>query len=105
MENLKYVRKPLDVNRTAEQINEAAMEHIIERGKTYDSEAGERSAAKTAQAFNAITGHNISESEVFLLLQILKDVRQWSKSKYHQDSAEDSISYAVLKAESLEREK
>ena len=61
-----------------------------------------RSAAKTAKAFNAITGKDITESEVWLLLQLLKDVRQWSREDYHQDSAEDCIAYAALKAESLE---
>ncbi len=45
---------------------------------------------------------DITESEVWLLLQLLKDVRQWSREDYHQDSAEDCIAYAALKAESLE---
>jgi hypothetical protein len=35
------------------------------------------------------------------LLQLLKDVRQWTKIDYHADSAVDCVSYAALKAESL----
>lgn len=36
------------------------------------------------------------------MLQLLKDVRQWSNPDiYHADSAEDCISYAALKAEAL----
>lgn len=91
-------------NRTAVQIANASLKHIGDRADTYDQPNGERSAFKTALAFNAITGHNLKESEVWLLLQILKDVRQWSRDEYHQDSAEDCIAYASLKAESLENE-
>lgn len=90
-------------NRIASDIADAALKHIRERASTYDQQTGERSASKTAQAFNAITGKDITESEVWLILQLLKDVRQWSREEYHQDSAEDCIAYAALKAESLER--
>ena len=89
-------------HRTASEIADSALKHIRERAETYDQPTGERSAAKTAKAFNAITGKDITESEVWLLLQLLKDVRQWSREDYHQDSAEDCIAYAALKAESLE---
>lgn len=89
--------------RTASEIADAALQHIKERATTYDSPEGERSALKTAQAFNAITGKNITEAEVFLLLQILKDVRQWQVPyKTHKDSIEDCIAYAALKAEAIE---
>lgn len=91
-------------SRTATQIANASLKHISDRANTYDQPDGERSAFKTALAFNAITGHDLKESEVWLLLQILKDVRQWSRDEYHQDSAEDCIAYASLKAESLENE-
>ena len=89
-------------HRTASEIADSALKHIRERAETYDQPTGERSAAKTAKVFNAITGKDITESEVWLLLQLLKDVRQWSREDYHQDSAEDCIAYAALKAESLE---
>lgn len=90
--------------RNANQIADAALTHIKNRASTYDSPEGERSALKTARAFQAITGKHLTEAEVFLILQILKDVRQWQKHDYHQDSAEDAIAYAVLKAEALESE-
>lgn len=89
--------------RNANEIADSALIHIKNRASAYDQQDGERSAAKTAKAFNAITGKNITESEVWLILQLLKDVRQWSREDYHQDSAEDCIAYAALKAESLER--
>ena len=79
-----------------------ALTLLEERGKDYDQPQGERSMGKTIQAFNAITGHTLKESEGWLLLQLLKDVRQWSNpNSYHADSAEDCISYAALKAEAL----
>lgn len=96
------IEKVRQSHRTASEIADSALKHIRERAETYDQPTGERSAAKTAKAFNAITGRNITESEVWLLLQLLKDVRQWSRKDYHQDSAEDCIAYASLKAESLE---
>lgn len=91
-------------NRTALEIVNAACKHMNDRATTYDQEAGERSMGKCVQAFNTITGHFLTESEGWLLLQLLKDVRQWSRKQYHQDSAEDCIAYAALKAEALEKE-
>jgi len=72
-----------------------------ERGKQYDAQDGERSMWRTVEAFNAITGRNLTEAEGWLLLQILKDVRQWQNTSYHADSAEDCVAYAALKAEAL----
>lgn len=87
---------------TASQINDQAMKHIRDRASTYDQPQGERSMGKTVIAFNAITGRDLTESEGWLLLQVLKDVRQWQNpNEYHQDSGEDCIAYAALKAESL----
>lgn len=79
-----------------------ALSLLEERGKDYDQPEGERSMGKTVVAFNAITGHNLKESDGWLILQLLKDVRQnQNRDSYHADSAEDCISYAALKAEAL----
>lgn len=87
---------------TASEINQRAMRHLLDRAKTYDQPEGERSMGNTVRAFNAITGKNLSESDGWLLMQILKDVRQWQNpNEYHADSAEDAIAYASLKAEAL----
>ena len=75
-----------------------------ERGQQYDSPAGERSAGRIAAAFNAITGKDLTPAEVYLLLQVTKDVRQWTTASYHHDSALDCVSYAALKAEALAEE-
>lgn len=76
-----------------------AAAHMHARASTYDAPDGERSMGKAVSAFNAITGHNLTESEGWLLLQVLKDVRLFTRSEYHADSAEDCIAYAALKAE------
>lgn len=76
-----------------------------DRAATYDKPGGERSMGRTVEAFNAITGRTgdfaISESEGWLLMQILKDVRDRQRvGDPHRDSLEDCIAYAALKAES-----
>lgn len=76
---------------------------MAERGQEYDKPQGERSMAAAVVAFNAITGNSLTEAEGWLLLQTLKDARQWSRETFHRDSAEDCIAYAALKAEALER--
>lgn len=80
-----------------------AAELMHQRGKQYDKPSGERSMGKTVAAFNAITGRDLSESEGWLLMLLLKQVRQWQTPEFHRDSAEDSVAYAALLAESLTR--
>lgn len=86
----------------------AAASTIGERGKAYDASGEERSMGATVSAFNIITRRSgdraLTEPEGWLLMQILKDVRQWSGPDYHPDSALDCVSYASLKAESLAKD-
>ncbi len=86
---------------TALELLDKAARHMEDRAATYDRTDGERSMEATVKAFNLITGLQLKESDGWLLLQILKDVRQWQRPDYHQDSAEDCIAYAALKAEAL----
>lgn len=89
---------------TAPALLSKAASIMEERGKQYDKPEGERSMGKAVQAFNAITDRDLTESEGWLLLQVLKDVRLWQRPGYHQDSAEDCIAYAALKAEAKQSE-
>ena len=89
---------------TAPQLLEKAASHMRDRAATYDSPEGERSMAQTVAAFNAITGRDLTETEGWLLLQVLKDVRLFQRPGYHADSAEDGIAYSALKAESKSKE-
>lgn len=91
----------------AEQFLRQGADVLAERGKEYDKPEGERSMARCVAAFNAITGKDLTEAEGWLLLQTLKDVRQWQNpGRYHEDSAVDCVNYSALKAEALsEQEK
>lgn len=91
----------MDGRMNATELLTRAAELMDLRAMDYDDDRGERSMAKAVEAFNAVTGQALEESEGWLLLQLLKDVRQWSCKGYHQDSAEDCIAYAALKAEAL----
>lgn len=85
----------------AEEFLHSAAEIMGQRGVDYDQDGGERSMGKTVKAFNIITGKDLTEGEGWLLLQLLKDVRQWSTKGVHMDSIQDCIAYAALKAEGL----
>lgn len=76
------------------------------RGKEYDKSGnGERSFAAAAQAFNAVTGKNLTGSDVCLVLEMVKLVRQYSNPvRLHEDSVLDKVSYSALWAEELTKE-
>ncbi len=83
-----------------------AKQAMEERGKTYDTEGGERSMAATVSAFNAITGRDnsgsaLTEADGWTLMALLKLVRQNANEGYHADSALDLVAYSALLAESL----
>ena len=78
-----------------------ARKEMDDRASTYDRAGGERSMGSTITAFNAITNRDLTESEGWLIMQLLKDVRQFSRDAYHEDSAVDCVAYAALKAEAL----
>lgn len=84
---------------SAADILSKAAQHMADRAATYDKPEGERSMGRAVEAFNAITGRDLSESEGWLLLQVLKSVRLFTRTGYHADSAEDGVAYAALVAE------
>lgn len=84
---------------TATQILCRAADLMEERGRQYDAKEGERSMDKTVRAFNTLTGHDLSASDGFLLLTVLKIVRDQQRQQAHQDSCEDLVAYASLYAE------
>lgn len=84
---------------TAPQLLNKAATLMEQRGAQYDKPEGERSMGATVAAFNIITGRDLTESEGWLLMQVLKDVRDRQRSTPHQDSLEDGIAYSALKAE------
>jgi hypothetical protein len=77
---------------------EEAKAQMEARAKLRDSESGERTAGKIAKVFNAITDRDLTESEVWLLLVVLKIVRSRG-GKYHRDDYVDMAAYSALWAE------
>ena len=86
-------------------ILEQAAKEQTDRARFYDAPNGERSMGKTVAAFNIITGRDLTESEGWLLMQVLKDVRDRQRVQPHVDSLEDCVAYAALKAEARLAEK
>ena len=74
-------------------------ELLAERGKDYD-DGEERSMGKVVEMFNVATGHNLSETQGWLFMQLVKIVRQETSKVVHKDSYLDDTSYSALKAES-----
>lgn len=80
----------------------AAADHMNDRAKTYDKPEGERSMGATVEAFNAITGHALTEEQGWLFQEILKQVRS-QQGAYRADNYEDAVAYAALRGESASR--
>jgi hypothetical protein len=79
-----------------EILNRAA-QHMKDRAATYDSPEGERSMGKVVQMFNICTGRDITESEGWLLMILLKWVRVFQNTNtVHVDGIEDAVAYSAL---------
>lgn len=91
--------QPVDVSKTASDFLKIAQSILDQRGKQYDKPKGERSMAATVNAFNAITGQSITESHGWLLLTLLKMVRDNQRKAPHEDSCMDLVTYSSLYAE------
>lgn len=83
----------------AQDLLHRAASLMDERGKQYDQRSGERSMRDTVTAFNAISGHSMTEADGFLLMAILKMVRDQSRETPHRDSIDDLVAYASLYGE------
>jgi hypothetical protein len=83
-----------------------AAQILNQRGKDYDpTEGEERSMSKIIEAFNLISGANLTEQQGWLFMRILKMVRLYANTdRYHEDSAIDGIAYAALEAESWDEQ-
>lgn len=83
---------------TAAGLLHSAAGHIEDRASTYDKPEGERSMAKTVEAFNAITDFNLTEEHGWLFMGILKMVRS-QQGRFKIDNYEDEAAYAALRGE------
>ena len=88
----------------ATELLEKAAGHMKDRAATYDQPGGERSMGKTVAAFNAITGHELTEEQGWLLLGILKMARS-QQGQFRADNYEDEAAYAALRGECAYRDR
>ncbi|OHV12364.1 hypothetical protein BH688_05720 [Kushneria phosphatilytica] len=93
-----------DVSHTATDFLDKARSHMEDRAATYDSPSGERSMGLTVQAFNVITGHELTEEQGWLFMEVLKKVRS-QQGDYREDNYEDSVAYASLRGETAAKER
>jgi len=89
----------LSEQKTAPQMLQDAANTMAARAAQDDKPEGERSMGAAVPAFNIITGNDMRESHGWLLLQLLKDVRDNQRDKAHEDSLVDCVAYLALKAE------
>jgi hypothetical protein len=83
----------------APEILTRSAEIMAERAKQYDSPEGERSMGKAVAAFNAVTGQSLSEANGWLLMALLKMVRDNTTTEPHEDSLHDLVAYGALYGE------
>lgn len=76
----------------------AGLKHMEDRASTYDSPGGERSMKATVEAFNAISGHELTEEEGWMFMILLKLVRS-QQGNFKSDNFEDASAYCGLMAE------
>lgn len=77
-----------------------AIATVDQRGTDNGYDVGqERSAARVAKVFNALTDHNLTEADVWTLLIVLKQVR--NQRKFKHDNIVDMAGYAGLLGECL----
>lgn len=84
---------------TAPQLLNKAAAHMQARSATYDKPEGERSMVATVAAYNAITGQAMTEANGWLLMAVLKMVRDNQRAEPHFDSLEDLVAYSSLYGE------
>ncbi len=89
--------------RTAPDILAMAAGHLRERAATRDQPGGERSMARTVAAFNALTGHTLSERDGWLFMATLKMARACTTARGLDDDYEDLCAYGALAGEAAQR--
>ena len=78
-----------------------AAQHIEDRAAARDKPEGERSMERCVAAFNAITGHALTERDGWLFMVVLKAARACNTPTGQRDDYEDLAAYAALAGETL----
>lgn len=86
---------------SASEILRKSAQHIEDRAAARDQAQGERSMARTVAAFNALTGHKLSERDGWLFMVQLKAARATNTPTGIADDYEDMAAYSALAGESV----
>lgn len=97
-------RADQEASKRAQDFLQAALGHMQGRAKTYDKPQGERSMGAAVAAFNAATGHALSETQGWIFMVFLKAIRS-QQGAFRADNFEDMAAYAGLAGESAIRAK
>jgi hypothetical protein len=89
---------------TAASILKTGLKHMEDRATTYDKPEGERSMKATVEAFNAVTGHNLTKEQGWHFMTILKVVRS-QQGNFKLDNYEDGSAYFGLAGEAAASER
>lgn len=81
---------------------EKGVQHMKDRAAQRDSEDGERSMKACVDAFNAMFGHNLTETQGWQFMVLLKMAR--SRNKFNPDDYEDGAAYTGLAGEAHSHE-
>ena len=87
---------------TAHSFLEKGVQHMKDRAVQRDSEDGERSMKACVDAFNAMFGHNLTETQGWQFMVLLKMSR--SRNKFNTDDYEDAAAYTGLAGEAHSNE-
>ena len=89
---------PLGKLSAEDYLNMAAAE-MADRAASRDAEDGERSMARAVKAFNELYGTELTETQGWQFMSILKKARG-AQGEYRDDDYVDDIAYCALAAES-----
>lgn len=81
----------------------SARDAIADRAASRDCPDGERSMGRCVRAFNAITGHSLTEVDGWNFMELLKLARA-TAGRFHADDHIDRAAYAALAGEAAARE-
>lgn len=87
----------------AQNILMDAHEAIAGRAAERDQPTGERSMLRCVNAFNAMTGHNLSEHDGWIFMVALKTARAYG-GRFNSDDYIDGSAYMALAGECAAKE-
>lgn len=89
----------------APDILKRAAQHMEDRAAARDQAQGERSMARTVAAFNALTGHQLTERDGWMFMVALKAARACTTPNGIADDYEDGAAYFGLAGECAHKAK